>query len=64
MHLAPGCLPAGRPTLGNGRAKMKAARWHGVKDIRIEDVAEPSPRAGEVKVKVAWTGICGSDLHE
>ena len=43
---------------------MKAARWHGVKDIRVEDISEPSPAAGEVKVKVAWTGICGSDLHE
>lgn len=43
---------------------MKAARWHGVKDIRVEDVEEPAPGAGEVKVKVAWTGICGSDLHE
>lgn len=43
---------------------MKAARWHGVKDIRVEDTPEPKPGKGEVKVKVAWTGICGSDLHE
>lgn len=43
---------------------MKAARWHGVKDIRVEDIPEPGPKAGEVKIKVAWTGICGSDLHE
>ncbi|WP_121628998.1 2,3-butanediol dehydrogenase [Tropicibacter alexandrii] len=43
---------------------MKAARWHGVKDIRVEDIADPTPGKGEVKVKVAWTGICGSDLHE
>lgn len=43
---------------------MKAARWHGVKDIRVEDIPEPKPGKGEVKVKVAWTGICGSDLHE
>lgn len=43
---------------------MKAARWHGVRDIRIEDVPEPSPGPGEVRIKVAWTGICGSDLHE
>ncbi len=43
---------------------MKAARWHGVKDIRVEDITEPKPGKGEVKVKVAWTGICGSDLHE
>lgn len=43
---------------------MKAARWHAAKDLRVEDIAEPSPAAGEVKIKVAWTGICGSDLHE
>lgn len=43
---------------------MKAARWHGVKDIRVQDIAEPGPGPGEVKIKVAWTGICGSDLHE
>lgn len=43
---------------------MKAARWHGAKDIRVEDVPEPSPGEGEVKIKVAWAGICGSDLHE
>lgn len=43
---------------------MKAARWHGIKDIRVEDVPEPGPKTGEVKIKVAWTGICGSDLHE
>lgn len=43
---------------------MKAARWHGVKDIRVEDVDKPEPGPGEVQLKVAWTGICGSDLHE
>ena len=44
---------------------MKAAVWHGRRDIRIEDVPEPpSPPEGQVKVKVAWCGICGTDLHE
>lgn len=43
---------------------MKAARWHGVKDIRVEEIDTPTPGPGEVAVKVAWTGICGSDLHE
>ncbi len=43
---------------------MKAARWHNVKDIRVEDVPEPEVSPGRVKIKVAWTGICGSDLHE
>lgn len=43
---------------------MKAARWHKAKDIRVEDVAEPTVSDGRVKIKVAWAGICGSDLHE
>jgi (R,R)-butanediol dehydrogenase/meso-butanediol dehydrogenase/diacetyl reductase len=43
---------------------MKAARWHAAKDIRVEDIDEPEVTPGSVKVKVAWTGICGSDLHE
>jgi len=43
---------------------MKAALWHGVKDIRIEEVAEPKIQPGMVKIKVKWCGICGTDLHE
>jgi len=42
---------------------MKAIVAHAAKDLRIEacDVAEPGP--GEVRVKMAAGGICGSDLH-
>lgn len=43
---------------------MKALRWHGVKDLRLENIVEPKPAKGEVKIKVEWCGICGSDLHE
>lgn len=43
---------------------MKAALWYGPKDIRIEDVEIPKIEAGQVKIKVEWCGICGSDLHE
>ena len=43
---------------------MKAAVFHGPKDIRLEDVPEPSRRGGSVKVKVDGCGICGTDLHE
>ena len=43
---------------------MKAAVWHGKKDIRIEDVEEQPLKDTHVKVNVAWAGICGSDLHE
>jgi (R,R)-butanediol dehydrogenase/meso-butanediol dehydrogenase/diacetyl reductase len=43
---------------------MKAARWHARHDVRIEDVAEPTPKPGQVKIKVHYCGICGTDLHE
>lgn len=43
---------------------MKAARWYNAKDIRVEQIEEPTVSAGRVKIQVAWTGICGSDLHE
>lgn len=43
---------------------MRAAVYHEPGDIRIEDIAEPSPGPGEVKLKVAFNGVCGSDLHE
>jgi len=43
---------------------MKAARFHGPGDIRIDDIPEPSVGPGQVKVDVEWCGICGTDLHE
>jgi len=43
---------------------MKALRWHERGDIRIEELPEPSPGDGEVKVKVKWCAICTSDIHE
>lgn len=42
---------------------MKAALFHAKEDLRIEDVPEPSPGPGEVKLQNAFAGICGSDLH-
>ncbi|MCM0594866.1 2,3-butanediol dehydrogenase [Weissella uvarum] len=42
---------------------MKAAVWHDFKDVRVEEV-EPKPvQPDEVRVRVAYTGICGSDVH-
>ncbi len=44
---------------------MKAAVWYDKKDVRVEEVSEPpAPGLGQVKIKVDWCGICGSDLHE
>ncbi len=43
---------------------MKALLQYGGKDMRLEDVPEPEPGLDEVKIKVKWCGICGSDVHE
>ncbi|HUT68830.1 MAG TPA: 2,3-butanediol dehydrogenase [Dehalococcoidales bacterium] len=43
---------------------MKALRWYARKDLRYEDVPEPSPGPGQLKIKVALAGICGTDLKE
>ena len=42
---------------------MQAAVFHGPRDIRLTEVADPTPRAGEVLVQVQCAGICGSDLN-
>lgn len=43
---------------------MRAAVFHGRQDLRLEDVPEPTTGPGEVKLRVLYNGICGSDLHE
>ncbi|WP_024620672.1 2,3-butanediol dehydrogenase [Metaclostridioides mangenotii] len=43
---------------------MKAALWYNKNDIRVEEIDEPKVSKGNVKIKVKWCGICGSDLHE
>ena len=43
---------------------MRAAVYYGPNKLEVEDVAEPAPRPGTVKVKVGFNGICGTDLHE
>ena len=43
---------------------MRAAVFHGREDLRLEQVPDPRPGPGEVKLKVLYNGICGSDLHE
>lgn len=43
---------------------MKAAVWHGYKDVRISEVEAPEINEGEVLIEVSWAGICGTDRHE
>lgn len=43
---------------------MRAAVYHGREDVRLESVAEPHAGPGDVKLRVRYNGICGSDLLE
>ena len=43
---------------------MRAAMYYGNHKLEIEDIPEPSPGEGQVKVRVSRNGICGTDLHE
>jgi (R,R)-butanediol dehydrogenase/meso-butanediol dehydrogenase/diacetyl reductase len=44
---------------------MKAAVWHGPRDIRVEEYPDPpEPQAGEIQVAIHYSGICGTDVHE
>jgi len=41
---------------------MDALVLHGVGDARFEKVPKPEPAPGEVLVRVAFCGVCGSDI--
>ncbi len=43
---------------------MRAAVWHGYKDLRIEEKPVPVPGRDQVLIRVDWAGICGTDRHE
>lgn len=43
---------------------MKAARYYGRRDVRIEEIEIPKPNSTEYLIEVEWCGICGTDLHE
>lgn len=43
---------------------MKALCWHGVHDVRVDNVPDPQIlNPGDAIVRITSTAICGSDLH-
>lgn len=46
------------------KSTMKAIRFHGQRDIRLDTIEAPRVGAGKVKIAPKFCGICGSDLHE
>jgi threonine dehydrogenase-like Zn-dependent dehydrogenase len=43
--------------------KMKALVFHGVNDIRVDEVPRPQAGVGEAVIRITLTTICGTDLH-
>ncbi|WP_432490999.1 L-idonate 5-dehydrogenase [Kineococcus auxinigenes] len=42
---------------------MRTIRIHGAGDLREEELPAPEPSPGRVRLRMAYAGICGSDLH-
>lgn len=43
---------------------MRAVRFHGERDVRVEELDGATPGPDEVRLEVVAAGICGSDLHQ
>lgn len=42
---------------------MRALRLHGPGDLRLDELPDPEPGPGEVRLRVTACGICGTDLR-
>jgi threonine dehydrogenase-like Zn-dependent dehydrogenase len=43
---------------------MRALTWHGRRDVRVDDVADPTiQEPTDAIIRVTSSGLCGSDLH-
>ncbi|MDO6732570.1 alcohol dehydrogenase catalytic domain-containing protein, partial [Marinovum sp. 2_MG-2023] len=42
---------------------ITAAYYRGNKTFEVKEIEARPPAAGEVQVRVAYCGICGTDLH-
>ena len=51
------------PVIKESSGIMRALRWDGPGRLGAVDLPRPEPRAGWVRVDVAYTGLCGTDLH-
>ncbi|KAF9768926.1 hypothetical protein IL306_013718 [Fusarium sp. DS 682] len=43
---------------------MKAVRFHGQQDVRLEEIPLPSLDENSVRISPKFCGICGTDVHE
>ena len=43
---------------------MRAARLHGLEDLRIDELEVPAPGAGELLVRIEANGVCATDARK
>ena len=43
---------------------MRAGFYMGDYTYEVKDIPEPEPTGDEVKIRVAWCGLCGTDVHK
>jgi (R,R)-butanediol dehydrogenase/meso-butanediol dehydrogenase/diacetyl reductase len=43
---------------------MRAVRWHGRGDVRLDEIPVPEPAVGQVLLRVEAAAICGTDVDE
>jgi L-iditol 2-dehydrogenase len=43
---------------------MRAARLHGIRDLRVERLPRPEPGAGELLVEIEACGVCPTDVRK
>jgi L-iditol 2-dehydrogenase len=42
---------------------MKAIKFHGIRELRLENIPKPEKSIEGVRLQIASVGICGSDVH-
>jgi threonine dehydrogenase-like Zn-dependent dehydrogenase len=48
--------------VGSASGRMRAVFFEGYRTMTVRDAPVPEPKAGEIRVKVNYCGICGSEL--
>ena len=43
---------------------MKAGYYVGNFEYEVRDIPDRDPKSNEVKIRVAWCGLCGTDIHK
>ena len=43
---------------------MQAIVYHNNKDLRLEEIPDPKPGPGDVKIRITGTSICATDIEE